>query len=329
MHKNNKTSGRSFGAFRWSVIALAVGLAVCLSVHAQRTATATATVVKGFVVAITVTDGGSGYPVPPLVSISGGGGSGAGAEASVSGGVVVAIAVTATGRGYTSVPDVVIAAPPPPEAPVLKSVRLASAITIEGSLGTTNWILWADVLDTCPYTWRVLTNVVVTTSPYVVMDWEATPQQRFYQASSGPQPQVFAPDSNRWVWIPAGTFTMGSPASEQDRDSDEGPQTQVTISRGFWLGRHEVTQAEYQAVIGSNPSYFTGDANRPVEQVSWIDATNYCAKVTAAEQAAGRLPAGWVYRLPTEAEWEYRPLDIVPFSHCVVRGAFGRRSPLP
>jgi len=58
-------------------------------------------------------------------------------------------------------------------------------------------------------------------------------------------------------------------------------------------------------VIGNNPSYFPGDANRPVEQVSWNDATNYCAQLTARERLAGRLPAGWAYRLPTEAEWEY------------------------
>jgi formylglycine-generating enzyme required for sulfatase activity len=58
-------------------------------------------------------------------------------------------------------------------------------------------------------------------------------------------------------------------------------------------------------VIGSNPSYFTGDPNRPVEQVSWYDATDYCFKLTAAERAAGRLSAGYVYRLPTEAGWEY------------------------
>jgi formylglycine-generating enzyme required for sulfatase activity len=57
--------------------------------------------------------------------------------------------------------------------------------------------------------------------------------------------------------------------------------------------------------MGSNPSWYTGDTNRPVETVSWYAATNYCAKLTARERAAGRLPAGWEYRLPTEAEWEY------------------------
>jgi formylglycine-generating enzyme required for sulfatase activity len=263
-------------------------------------------VVEGLVAAITITDGGSGYPVAPQVTITGGGGSGASAQATVSNGAVVAISVKWAGSGYTSTPTVVIAAPPPAEAPVLESVRLVSALTIRGSVGTTNWILYADVLD--QYTWRVLTNVVVTSSPYVVMDWEASPHRRFYQAASGPEAPVIPVipvNTNRWVWIAPGTFTMGSPASEQDRYDHEGPQTQVTITCGFWLGRYEVTQAEYQAVMGSNPSYFTGDQNRPVEVVSWYEATNCCATLTAQELTAGRLPAGYVYRLPTEAEWEY------------------------
>jgi formylglycine-generating enzyme required for sulfatase activity len=134
---------------------------------------------------------------------------------------------------------------------------------------------------------------------------QAHAQRPANQAASGPAAPVMQPDTNRWAWIPPGTFTMGSQASEQDRWNDEGPQTRVTITRGFWMGRYEVTQGEYQAVVGSNPSNFGGDTNRPVEQVSWYDATNYCAKLTAAERAAGRLPAGYVYRLPTEAEWEY------------------------
>jgi len=122
------------------------------------------------------------------------------------------------------------------------------------------------------------------------------------------------------VWIPPGTFTMGSPSNEVGRFAHEGPQTVVTLTRGFFIGRYEVTQGEYLAVLGNNPSYFrngvtgsrggTGDAvtndlRHPVEQVSWSDATVYCDALTQQERMAGRLPAGWVYRLPTEAEWEY------------------------
>jgi formylglycine-generating enzyme required for sulfatase activity len=104
---------------------------------------------------------------------------------------------------------------------------------------------------------------------------------------------------------------MSSPTNEVDRFNEEGPQTAVTISRGFWLGKYEVMQGEYLAVMGSNPSYystnngFAEDLSRPVEMVSWNDATNYCATLTERERAAGRIGTNSVYRLPTEAEWEY------------------------
>src|SRR5207248_1599158 len=107
------------------------------------------------------------------------------------------------------------------------------------------------------------------------------------------------------VFIPPGTFRMGSPTNGVDHFVDEDPQTAVTISRGLWMGKYEVTQAEYLAVMGSNPSYFTGDNNRPVAGVSWYDATSYCATLTQSERAAGRIPTNCIYRLPTEAEWEY------------------------
>ena len=105
------------------------------------------------------------------------------------------------------------------------------------------------------------------------------------------------------IWIEPGTFTMGSPKDELGRDNDE-VQHQVTLTRGYWLGKYEVTQAQYEAVMGTNPSWYKG-ADLPLELVSWYDAMEFCAKLTAAAKAAGRLPEGYEYTLPTEAQWEY------------------------
>ncbi|MEZ6014080.1 MAG: formylglycine-generating enzyme family protein [Planctomycetota bacterium] len=107
------------------------------------------------------------------------------------------------------------------------------------------------------------------------------------------------------VLIPAGTFMMGSNAplgAPYFGEFTPDPVRQVTISRLFWMGQSEVTQAEYQALVGSNPSYFFGES-LPVEQVDWHQSRAYCAALNA--QQAGNLPAGYEYRLPTEAEWEY------------------------
>ena len=99
--------------------------------------------------------------------------------------------------------------------------------------------------------------------------------------------------------VAAGTFAMGSEVG----DPTERPITQVTISKPFWLGRTEVTQREWKAVMGDNPSQTPGD-DLPVEKVSWIDAMAFCRKLTERERAADRLPAGYAYTLPTEAQWE-------------------------
>jgi formylglycine-generating enzyme required for sulfatase activity len=107
------------------------------------------------------------------------------------------------------------------------------------------------------------------------------------------------------IWVKPGAFSMGS-QPEEAADKAETPLTRVTFTRGFWLGRTEVTQAQYQAVAGTNPSHFTeSGSGAPVERVSWIEATAYCDKLTKREQAAGRLPENYVYTLPTEAQWEY------------------------
>jgi formylglycine-generating enzyme required for sulfatase activity len=122
-------------------------------------------------------------------------------------------------------------------------------------------------------------------------------RQKFYRAL------LQGPPTNM-VFISPNTFTMGSPSNEQDRSINEGPQTTVTLSRGFWIGKYEVTQQDYLSVMNTNPSVFPDDLSRAVSSVSWLDATNYCAKLTQRDLAAGRIPAGSQYRLPTEAEWE-------------------------
>ena len=78
-------------------------------------------------------------------------------------------------------------------------------------------------------------------------------------------------------------------------------------TKGFYLGKYEVTQAQYEAVTGLNPSEFnaTGNGNRPVEKVTWTEAVAFCTQLTTQEQNAGRLPVGWAYVLPTESQWEY------------------------
>jgi formylglycine-generating enzyme required for sulfatase activity len=128
-------------------------------------------------------------------------------------------------------------------------------------------------------------------------------QQRFYRVvMTGVTPLAV---STNLVWISPGQFLMGSPLTEQDRNADEGPQTLVILPTGFYVGKYLVTQGEYLAVMSNNPSYFIGDTNRPVESTGWYNATNYCDKLTRLEQAAGKLPTNWCYRLPREAEWEY------------------------
>jgi len=112
------------------------------------------------------------------------------------------------------------------------------------------------------------------------------------------------------IWVKPGTFTMGSPTSEVGRQSDREDEHNVSLTKGFYLGKYEVTQVQYEAVMTGNanslsptPSEWLGNPNRPVEKVSWDDAQVFLTRLNA--QQAANLPAGWSYVLPTESQWEY------------------------
>ncbi|MEO8428072.1 MAG: SUMF1/EgtB/PvdO family nonheme iron enzyme, partial [Verrucomicrobiota bacterium] len=141
-------------------------------------------------------------------------------------------------------------------------LQLYAGLSITGTVGTVYSIEYVTALSQTN-DWRCLTFLQLPATNYLWFDPTAPATgQRFYRAVVDVRTNL--------VFIPPGTFRMGSPTNEVDRVAEEGPQTAVTISRGFWMGKYEVTQGEYLAVMGSNPSAFKGDTNRPVEMVSWF-----------------------------------------------------------
>ena len=112
------------------------------------------------------------------------------------------------------------------------------------------------------------------------------------------------------LWVQPGTFTMGSPTTETGRQSDREEEHNVSLTKGFYLGKYEVTQSQYEAVMIGNtnsisptPSQWPNNPNRPVEKISWFEIQIFLTRLNA--QQSGNFPAGWSYVLPTESQWEY------------------------
>jgi sulfatase modifying factor 1 len=112
----------------------------------------------------------------------------------------------------------------------------------------------------------------------------------------------------KFCWCPRGKFTMGSPADEAGHQRNED-QVDVTFTEGYWLGKHEVTQGQWKAVMSTTPwkgeRFVKEDSDCPAVYVDWDDAMSFCQKLTEKERSSGRLHRGWEYSLPTEAQWEY------------------------
>lgn len=264
--------------------------------HGQDAASAIATVAGGQVTAITVTSPGSGYVIEPKVTLVGGGGQGAQARAVLEADRIGRIEVIQGGTGYVSSPQVGVDAPDALLERLPMEVGLVPRLAVRGERGTPARVEWS---ETVSGPWKAWTNVVVGDEGQLLLDLDPGPRLRFYRALK--LVPLGGPDG--FVWIAPGRFQMGSPAGEEGRFFDEVLH-EVVVTRGFWMSDHEVTQAEYEAVMGVNPSSFKG-ASLPVERVHWEEAVEYCRRRTEVDRAMGRVGLQQAYRLPSEAEWEY------------------------
>jgi formylglycine-generating enzyme required for sulfatase activity len=133
----------------------------------------------------------------------------------------------------------------------------------------------------------------------------ASSQDAFLGLKAGEEREV---GGIKLCWCPAGRFTMGSPRREPERRPDEA-QVEVILTKGFWMGKYEVTQGEWTRVVGKLPGELTtgggeGD-DLPVYNVNYAEAEGFCSNLTASAVASDDLPRGWEFRLPSEAQWEY------------------------
>jgi len=141
---------------------------------------------------------------------------------------------------------------------------------------------------------------VVTNAPAPT---DEKPVNPFSGTKAGQQREV---EGVKLCWCPPGRFRMGSPPSEPERRPGEA-QAEVTLNKGFWAGKFEVTQGEWRRVVGEFPEKMTageGD-DFPVYSINFAEAEEFCRKLTDVAHKSGDLPAEWEFRLPTEAQWEY------------------------
>ena len=165
--------------------------------------------------------------------------------------------------------------------------------TFPGVAGVTDTNLWMEFASDQPVIAYATVIHNVSGDPFAVVAADDAPTE-------GPEETVMLPGGVPLVMvrIPAGTFQMGSPSTEQNRGSEQ--LHSVTLTRPYWIGKHEVTQRQWEAVMGSNPAYFPGCPDCPVERVSWDNIRGPSGFIASLNQLLGTTK----FRLPTDAEWE-------------------------
>ena len=148
----------------------------------------------------------------------------------------------------------------------------------------------------------------MVTNSFIKQSQNPNPQERILENQKiilpvPEKPWIVPSIGMEMLWCKSGTFLMGSPIEEPGRNSNEN-QTRFSFSKGFFLGKYEVTQKEYQSVMGLNPSKNIGD-QFPLEMLGHKGAVEFCRKLTEIETRSGRLPLGWSYSLPRIEQWEY------------------------
>lgn len=163
------------------------------------------------------------------------------------------------------------------------------------------WASKRSVVLTCiAFAPLVLANAMTRGQPRAPMD-----PDNFAGPKPGAERQVAGV---KLCWCPPGRFIMGSPPTEPERRPGEN-QVDVRLTRGFWIGKYEVTQGEWKRIVGKVPGPLTPGGGKgddlPVYNVNYAESVDFCRKLTEKGRASGELPSGWEFRLPTEAQWEY------------------------
>jgi len=178
----------------------------------------------------------------------------------------------------------------------ISSIELIPRIKVNAQVGETVEIFYSETLEDGD--WNFLARTEVTEDPFYFYDESRAQGKRFYRV--GENPPAGPPG---YVWIPPGEFMMGSPESEEGRDNDEHLHP-VRITYGFWMKETEVTQGEFEPVVGYS-RYWSKGFWKPVSKMTFDEAMEYCQILTERSQNKGEIPLNYEYRLPTEAEWEY------------------------